>query len=287
MVFLYIVDTKRVSSVYYGNAIKCFFLSVVAVAVLCLGAHAQKNNDSAHTFKSWDTIALKDMLWKKRVRREINIFERTNAPLRNDPQMPKGNVFASVMMHGLKTGAIKAYRDGDTTFSTPLSLGEIDSAVQCHAAGLSKLARAYLHSISGPVSSTDTSAIASCTFPDQIEFYDIVEDWIFDAGRGVMVVHIWAMAPMAYVDGQPKPLFWLRYADNRGYFDQQDVYNGGKKMELSWDEYFESRQFSSRITSVEKPLETSVETKEKRKRKSKKHKGNDDTTEVSHDVWVY
>ena len=63
-----------------------------------------------------------------------------------------------------------------------------------------------------------------------------------------MVVQIQAIAPMA----QGKPLFWVPYRDIRGYIARYEAYNGTEKARYNWDEYFELRQFSSKITKVGK-----------------------------------
>jgi len=99
----------------------------------------------------------------------------------------------------------------------------------------------------------DASPVASCIYPQQIDRYGIIEDWIFDKAEGIMVVHIEAIAPMV----KERPLFWLSYPDIRRYMNQYDLYAGKTDMKMTWDEYFESRQFSSKITRVSGPTSSS------------------------------
>lgn len=97
-----------------------------------------------------------------------------------------------------------------------------------------------------------------------------------------MVVHIDALAPAAYVNGETKPLFWLHYPDITFYINDYEVgYLQNSIDQYSWYEYFESRQFSSRITNI--PGAVIEEMPNRSKRKSRK-KGYDNTKQ---DFWVY
>ncbi len=241
-------------------------------------AHAQK---ATHAVKSvipipWEPINETDILWKKRVWREINVFEGNNAPL----CIGQTYSFANILLSGIHSGTIRAYSNEDTGFTTPLTLGAIDTLIQCDAASLSVTARKYLNSLS--ILIKDTSSIFSCSYPQQVQFYQLKEDWIFDRNKGIMVVHIDAIAPAAYQNGVTKPLFWLHYPDIAFYINDYEVgYLQYSKVNYSWYEYFESRKFSSRITNIAGAV--TEEIPNRRKRKNKK-KGNDS---IKHDFWVY
>src|SRR5579872_6966837 len=120
------------------------YRSIALFAVFFLlfnAASAQKDNDSVvHVFKNgeeyvvnktdsqfvkndyipWEPIKPEDILWKKRVWRQIEIYERNNTPLRDDHATPQENVFANILLTGIKTGVIKAYSDTDTTYVNAL-----------------------------------------------------------------------------------------------------------------------------------------------------------------------
>ena len=195
-----------------------------------------------------------NLAWKKRVCREIEVYELKNAPLRSN----NANSFAAILLSGIKSGALKAYSNHDTTFSTPLSLAAIDTLTQCDANNLSILARTYLNNVSkhsGDTTIKDTAFIASCTYPQQVEFYHIKEKWTFDRRGGQMLVQIEAVAPAAYVNGKKMPLFWLHYPDIRNYLSNYKIDNlQNDKDSYSWDVYFESRKFSSKVTSASDPF---------------------------------
>jgi gliding motility associated protien GldN len=263
---------------------KSFFISLIMVVALYHDAPAQKKSDTSHTIP-WAEIKPDDILWKKRVWRQINVYEKNNAPMSNDPRIPKENVLANIILYGLHVGAITAYREEDTAFTAPISIQEIDSIIRCDASGLSTYSRAMINGAAHPQNSIfDTTAVASCVFPEQVAFYNIIEDWMFDRGAEQMIVRIQAIAPAVSANG--KSLFWLHYRDSRKYFDQNEVYNGNKKMNLDWDEYFESRQFSSKITKINPTIKSSSEPVKEKRHRGRKYKKDDDST-GGHDIWVY
>ncbi len=242
----------------------------------------------------WAPIRDADMLWKKRVWREIQVYEQNNAPMRSG----RADALASILLSGIRSGAIKAYADGDTAFTTPLNPAALDALTSCDATSLSRNTRYFLNYHSKhPTDSTiyDTSIISSCDYPQQVEFFEIKEDWIFDRHKGQMIVRIDALGPAGYVNGLKKTLFWLHYPDIRKYMDSFEVFNDAQKANLSWDEYFESRQFSSKITYVRGGMGPAHEPKHTKRKKRRKDtdddttgqsiKGVDSTTE--HDMWVY
>jgi len=256
------------------------FLFLVLMLCLQYEVIAQNNTTQSEYSLPRKPADDADMLWKKRVWREIEVYERENSPLRSE----ETDALASILLNGIKSGILKAYASEDTAFLHPLALQAIDTLSLCDASGLSSYARSYQHRLKmGDPDIKDTSAIRSCVFPQQVEFYEIKEDWIFNRNTGQMEVYIDAIAPAAYVHGVKKPLFWLHYPEIRNYISNYGVYDEGKKMNLSWAGYFESRKFSSMITCI--PGGRNETKPDKHGKHKKKSKGDDSGT--SHDVWVY
>jgi hypothetical protein len=84
-----------------------------------------------------------------------------------------------------------------------------------------------------------------------------------------MVVHINAIAPAAYVNGETKPLFWLHYPDIALYINNYKADNmPNSKTNYTWYEYFESRQFSSKITNTLGGYSEEVPMRRKRRKKN-------------------
>jgi hypothetical protein len=76
-----------------------------------------------------------------------------------------------------------------------------------------------------------------------------------------MVVRIVGLAPVKDIIGDDgiyrgsQPMFWLYYPDIRGLLAQYEVFNPQNDVfRYTWDEFFESRQFSSKITKVSSPF---------------------------------
>jgi len=96
-----------------------------------------------------------------------------------------------------------------------------------------------------------------------------------------MVVYIDALAPVAYINCEKKPLYWLHYPDIRSYLEKHEANNGSKTGVLTWNEYFESRRFSSTITYVQTACPEDGQKYSKRKRKE------NTADSASHDMRVY
>ena len=259
---------------------KVYRIPFLIVLTLLTGnsTFAQKTTiDSEKSYViEWSPIRESDILWKKRIWREIAIYEKSNAAFLNTTGVNAENVYANILLKGLKTGAFNAYADQDTLFTTPLTMVTIASLITCKP--------------------PDTAYVTTCVYPQQVEFYDLVEDWIFDRNKGQMVVRIAAIAPVAMEHGHKKPLFWVKYPEIRSYISRYEV-NAGKdptKYRYTWDEYFESRQFSSKITDVEGGIHNSVTEQpyvEKKRdwktRKHKKHKSRKEIFNKEANMWVY
>ena len=76
-----------------------------------------------------------------------------------------------------------------------------------------------------------------------------------------MVVRIIGIAPVKDVVGDDgvyrgsQAMFWLYYPDIRNLLAQYEVYNPQNDISRqTWDEYFESRQFSAKIIKVSNPF---------------------------------
>ncbi len=213
-----------------------------------------KNDDKAAVLFQLQSTNDTNLAWKRRLWRELNVFDRENAALLNID----ANSFATILLSGIKSGTIKAYSSDDISLSTPLTVGAIDTLTQCDAGNLSLLARTYLNSVSkhsGDTTIKDTAFISSCTYPQQVEFYHIKEKWTLDRRGGQMLVQIDAIAQVSYVNGKKKPIFWFHYTDIRDYISRFRVYNiRNDKDSYSWDVFFEKRLFGSKVIRVSDPF---------------------------------
>ncbi len=236
----------------------------------------------------WQYIRETDILWKKRVWREIDTREKQNVGFRYvGDENTGGGMFIEILLDALKKGKIKAYKTFDDNFTTVMTkddimetiAGKVDTTVMVD-----------------PISGQETTKIIKKDFqPETITKYRLKEDWIFDRNQGQMVVRICGLAPVKDVYGDdgvyrgPQAMFWLYYPDIRDLLAQYEVFNPQNDVaRYTWDEYFESRQFSSRVLKVSNafgqdfktnlsPMESLYESQHTQ----------EEIFNKEHDMWVY
>ncbi len=162
-------------------------------------------------------------------------------------------MFIEILIDAVKRGKIKAYSAFDDRFTAILTKEQLEEQV----AG-----KMDTNTIVDPVTGDEKIVTTKHDFnPETITKYRIKEDWIFDRNVGAMVVRIAGLAPVKDVYGDDgiyrgsQPMFWLYYPDIRNLLAQYEVYNPQNDVyRYTWDEFFESRQFSSKITKVSTPF---------------------------------
>ncbi len=203
---------------------------------------------------AWQPIREADILWKKRVWREIDTREKQNVGFRYaGDESSGGGMFIEILIDAIKRGKIKAYNTFDDRFTTYMTKEDIMESI----AG-----RTDTQVITDPVTGTEVTRYIKHDFnPETITKYRVKEDWIFDRNQGQMVVRIVGIAPVQDVIGDDgvyrgsKAMFWLYYPDIRNLLAQYEVFNPLNDIaRYTWDEFFESRQFSSKIIKVSSPF---------------------------------
>lgn len=215
----------------------------------------------AHIYKPipWQPIREKDILWLKRVWREIDVNERQNMVFTYEgDEHTGGGMFADILLYHVQKGTIKAYDINTDYFSRVLTKDEIARKV---APSIDST------EVEDPVTNVVSRVAITRSFrPELIRKYRIKEDWIFDGSTGKMVVRILGIAPIIDVYSDegaykgPQTLFWLYYPDIRWLLAQYEVVsNNNDANRMTWDEFFESRAFSSKITKVSNSLNRKLE----------------------------
>jgi gliding motility associated protien GldN len=236
----------------------------------------------------WQRIREDDILWKKRVWREIDTREKQNVAFRYvGDENTGGGMFIEILIDAVKKGKVTAYSTFDDRFTQSLTKDQIMEKV----AGKTDTVE-----VEDPVSGTVTKQVRVKDFrPETITKYRIKEDWIFDRNQGQMVVRIVGLAPVLDIYGDDgvyrasQAMFWLYYPDIRGLLAQYEVYNPQNDISRqTWDEYFESRQFASRITKVSNPF--GEDFKEHLNPMESLYESQRTAEEIfnkEHDMWVY
>ena len=242
----------------------------------------------------WQYIREDDILWKKRVWREIDTREKANVGFRyTGDEQSGGGMFIEILIDAIKRGKIKAYSNFDDRFTQTITKDQLMEQL---------IPKPDTTTLVDPVTGAEVIKIIKHDFePERITKYRIKEDWIFDRNQGQMVVRIAGLAPVIDIIGDAgdyrgsKAIFWLYYPDIRGLLAQYEVFNPLNDVaRYTWDEYFESRQFSSRITKVSNPFgaqgQGGMNFKDNMSAMESLYESQNTTNEIfnkEHDMWVY
>jgi len=192
------------------------------------------------------TIRKADVMWSKRVWREIDFRQKFNQkfyfPLETQADWKS---FIIVVLDALKEGELTAYDISNTDeLLVPITYREIigrqtDSLYQV-------MRRPY-----PPYDEYDTVIFTEFD-PTKVMRLRVKEDWYFDKQRSQMMVRIQALCPVMIKerDGQEvtEPLFWISYPDSRDVFVQAYAYNEyNSAARLTYDEVFWKRLFDSYV----------------------------------------
>ncbi len=192
-----------------------------------------------------------DVMWARRVWRQIDLKEKLNHPLfyPTSPTTDRKSLFDVIRQGLLVDGSITAYDDqlgeGDQ-FVKPLLPQEIQQLLESS------------DTLQTP--DPDTGEMVDVIVENKITsadvlYYKIKEDWIFDKQRSVMDIRIIGIAPVIADKGDDgefrgvRTLFWLYYPECRYVFANWEVFNRENDAERrSFEDIFWKRQFSSYIT---------------------------------------
>lgn len=237
----------------------------------------------------WQPVREADVMWKKRVWREIDVREKQNVAFRYPgDENTGGGYFIEILMDAIKKGKLKAYSNFDDRFTTALTKEQILEQMT---------GKDDSTPVQDPVTGETKIVVTHKEFDvDLVTKYRVKEDWIFDRNLGRMVVRIIGIAP--YVDildpntltlRGSSALFWIYYPEAREVLAQYEVFNPENDVQrLTWNDFFEGRFFSSRIIKISNPFDEVI---------SVQHPGMEGLYEAQrtsemifnkeHDMWVY
>ena len=245
----------------------------------------------------WQPIREADVLWKKRVWRLIDVREKQNIGFRyQGDENTGGGMFIEILLDGVKRGKITAYSSIDAESADRFTIKMTKEQL------MEKLTPPPDSTpVEDPVTGKVTYKLIEHIFrPEMVSAFRLKEDWIFDRNIGKMVVRIIGIAPVIdkYSDDGiylgPQALFWLYYPEIRNLLANYEVFNPDNDVfRYTWDEFFESRQFASKIYKVSNPLNQQFKEiygEDARGKMESLYEGQQTANEIfnkEHDMWVY
>jgi gliding motility associated protien GldN len=202
----------------------------------------------------YEHIREDDAVYRQRVWQEIDVHEKMNLPFMYKAKEDNGSqLFINILLQGIKSGQITAFdANVDDRFTTPMTFKQIAENVvdKPHSLQIPDIEK----DPDGSKGYMKDTTIQAEFNPEDVERYQIKEEWVFDKESSRLHVRILGIAPEKTVknaDGSVRgilPIFWVYYPDLRPMLAKYEAYNGknyGARM--SWEELFESRMFASRI----------------------------------------
>lgn len=236
-------------------------LAAASVAVLAITGQVQgqtvldgayiKEHTKTQRVVPYPYIREADVMWYRRIWREIDVTEKMNHPLYypTTPINDRRSLWDVIKNGLLVDGSITAYDPGVDGWRDEFQQQMLPSAVK---EKLSRVEMKYVERLDG--TGFDSIPQQLEVLSEDIKRYRVKEDWIFDKQRSTMDIRIIGLAPMKEKKGDAgdvrghEVLFWLYFPELRYVLVNWDVFNRENDAERrSFDKVFWTRQFSSTI----------------------------------------
>jgi gliding motility associated protien GldN len=209
---------------------------------------------------AYEDLRADDAVYRHKVWRVIDTREKMNLPFRYSADENNGNQrFISILFQAIQDSAVTVFNSIDDRFTTPMTKAEVAKVV-----GGDDIEVPIIDSNGVQIGVKKTKPEVNL---DSFYKFKIKEEVIFDKESSRLFWRILGIAPIKNIitsqgiDLGESELFWVYYPDMRPIFAKYDVYNGknyGARM--SWEDLFESRQFSGRIvkTTIDNPMDLDI-----------------------------
>jgi len=205
-----------------------------------------KENTPTRRVIPYTHVREQDVMWHRRIWREIDLREKINHPLYYPTtKIDDRKSLFDVIKDAVLAGELSAYDPSDDEFKIKLTPSE----------AMVKMG----DTISVLVEDPETFELVETNTYQEIASVDVVkyhmkEDWFFDRERSIMDVRIMGIAPLVSVldeNGQfkgLKSLFWIYFPEARYVFANYDVFNRQNDAERrTFEDIFWKRMFNSYI----------------------------------------
>lgn len=196
-----------------------------------------------------------DVMWQKRIWRDIDLRERQNQalyyPIENLPC--RSSLFQTISRQILN-GNIIAFKDEE--FLEPYTVSEFREKIIKH-----DTTQQVIYSPTGEESYETVVLNDSTSIFERILKFRLKEDWFFDRQKSSLDVRIVGLAAFEYNAQRDyyKEVFWVYFPSCRPFFAKNDVYNFKNDAERrSLDDIFWKRQFSSTIVKESNVMDREI-----------------------------
>ena len=211
-----------------------------------LDGYYKKDNILKATVTPYANLREADVMYKKRVWREIDLREKMNAIYAS----PKARLI-DVIMNAIMAGELTAYSSASTKQDRG---GDEFSNILKPEEAMAKFADSVVvPEFNDKGEQTGTRVQAGEFNPDSVTKFQIKEDWVFDKQRSIFEPRIVGIAPMVKIKAAGQdlgdvPAFWIYFPEARQIFVTKEVVSRNNDATgLSFDDMFMKRLFSSYI----------------------------------------
>ena len=209
---------------------------------------------------NYEHLRADDAVYRHKIWREIDTREKINLPFRYAADENNGNQrFISILLKAVADSAVTVFDPIDDRFTTPLT---VDQVAKMLGGGMDSVPH---YDNNGLVDRYDLKSREINL--DSFYKFKIKEEVVFDKEASRLFWRILGIAPVRNVYSSagdyigPQDVFWVYYPDMRPTFALYETYNGknfGARM--TWEELFESRAFSGRITksTIDNPFDLPI-----------------------------
>ena len=235
--------------------VRLVLVSLVLVLVSTVDVEAQnkildkpwiKENTPTRRVIPYTHVREADVMWHRRIWREIDLREKINHPLYYPitPINDRKSLF-DVIKEGVMEGTLTAYDTNDDEFTVQLTKSEA-------MAKMGDTVIVYLEDEWGDPT-IEQKTYEEVSTQDIVKYW-LKEDWFFDRERSIMDVRIMGICPFKNKlneDGSVRgiqPLFWIYFPEARYVFANYDVFNRQNDAERrTYEDIFWKRMFNSYI----------------------------------------
>ena len=191
-----------------------------------------------------------DLMWQKRVWREIDFVKKQNHPFYFPTEPKYGRAsFASVVMDSIKAGNIVAYEHNEPMlFQLPLTPPQFEDLITSEQEVVST------KQLEDGSTEEVVEVIPLEIKPSDIRRIRLMEDWYFDKQRSMFEVRIIGVGFITInEDGRRETKFWIYYPHSRRALSRAEnlVAGGNRANAYAYTTMLEKRKFSGLITKVD------------------------------------